>query len=194
MKSYLFTAFALLVFFSTSLAQHINLGIKGGLNVSTIEGANSSNYEPKIGFNIGLLGHIHVNNQFAMQPEVYYSVQGTQYNIGGIDTHLNLNYVNIPLLFQYMFDNGFRLQAGPQVGILASANSEISNTNTEVKDDYKSTDVSLVVGMSYVKPSTGFGFDIRYNHGLSNINKSDAANSFNRGFQAGVFFLLQHRS
>ncbi len=92
-----------------------------------------------------------------------------------------------------MYDNGFRLEAGPQLGILTSANSEISNSNTNVKSNYKSTDIGLVVGMSYVKPSTNFGFDIRYNHGLTNINESDAVEHYNRGMQFGLFYLFQHR-
>ncbi|XOV95264.1 MAG: porin family protein [Bacteroidota bacterium] len=194
MKSYLISIIILLSLTNVLQAQHINLGIKGGLNVSTIEGDNSGSYKTKPGFYLGLLGHIHLTDQFAIQPEAYYSVQGTQYKSGSSDLKLNLNYVNIPLLFQYMFDNGFRLQAGPQVGILVSANSVVSDSDTEVKSSYKNTDVALVAGMSYVKPSTGFGFDIRYNHGLSNINASDAVNSYNRGFQVGVFYLFQHRS
>ncbi len=93
-----------------------------------------------------------------------------------------------------MFDNGFRIEAGAQLGILASAKSEVGNITTEVKSNFKSTDIGAVVGMSYVKPSTGLGFDIRYNHGLTNINESDAFNSYNRGFQVGLFYLFKHKN
>jgi hypothetical protein len=43
-------------------------------------------------------------------------------------------------------------------------------------------------------PSTGFGLDARYNHGLSNINKIDAVKSFNRGVQLGVFYIFGHQT
>jgi hypothetical protein len=33
---------------------------------------------------------------------------------------LRLNYINVPVL-QYMFGDGFRLQTGPQLGILTNA-------------------------------------------------------------------------
>ncbi len=194
MRTYLLTAIAFLLMTVTVHAQHTNIGIKGGLNAYNIKGDNSSNNDMKYSFHVGLLGHIHLDNQIALQPEIIYSVQGTKYKSNGNDSQLNLNYVNIPLLIQYMFDNGFRIEAGAQLGILASAKSEVGNITTEVKSNFKSTDIGAVVGMSYVKPSTGLGFDIRYNHGLTNINESDAFNSYNRGFQVGLFYLFKHKN
>jgi Outer membrane protein beta-barrel domain len=194
MKQYIFAIMSLLLITLTVQAQHVNIGIKGGGNAYTIMGDNSADFEPKISFHVGLLGHIHVGNPFALQPEIVYSLQGSQSKVAGVDTHIDLNYVNIPLQLQYMYDNGFRLQAGPQLGILASAKSVTGDSKVDVKANYKSTDIGVTVGMSYVKPSTGFGFDIRYNHGLTNINESDAVNSYNRGIQVGFFFLFQHKS
>lgn len=194
MKRFIFIVLVFLIIPSRAYAQHVNLGIKGGLNFYTINGDKSSSFESKIGFNIGLLGHIHLSKQIAFQPELVYSTQGTQNKSGSSELRLNLGYVNVPLLLQYMFDNGFRLEAGPQIGILANATSEISNNSINVKPAFRSTDIGLAVGMSYVKPSTGYGFDIRYNLGLTNINISDAVKSYNRGLQLGVFYLFGHRS
>lgn len=186
-----------LTFLMTTLglqAQHANIGIKGGLNAYNIQGDNSSDNEYKLGYHIGLLAHFHIADQFGLQPEAYYSVQGTSFKLNGDEIDLNLSYVNIPLNFQYMFDNGFRLQAGPQLGILASANLKNGSNSVDVKSDFKGIDLGLTVGMSYVKPSTGFGFDIRYNHGLTNINEDSGSEFFNRGFQVGLFYLFQHKS
>ncbi|MEQ8549481.1 MAG: porin family protein [Cyclobacteriaceae bacterium] len=194
MKPYLYLIIAFLITGNSAQAQHANIGIKGGLNGYTIEGDNSGGNDLKLSFNLGLLAHFHLGNQFALQPELVYSGQGTQRKIAGSNVDLNLNYVNIPLLFQYMFDNGFRLEAGPQLGILSSAKSVIGNNSIDVKSDYESTDVSIAMGMSYVKPSTGFGFDIRYNYGLTNINKSNTSNAYNRGWQLGFFYLFEHKS
>ncbi|MBP9926326.1 MAG: PorT family protein [Cyclobacteriaceae bacterium] len=193
MKTYLLTTIAFLLITMAAQAQSINLGIKGGLNAYTIKGDNSDDFDPKYSFHVGLLGHIHMSDEIAIQPEIYYSAQGTQYKSNGSDLKLNLNYVNVPLLLQYMFDNGFRLQAGAQLGILASAKSEIGGTTTDVKSSFKGTDIAGVVGMSYVKPSTGLGFDIRYNYGVTNISENDNIESFNRGFQVGIFYLFKHR-
>ncbi len=174
----------------TATAQSVNIGIKGGLNLYTISGDNDGNNSYKPSFHIGLLGHIHMSDKFALQPELVFSGQGTKYTLNGNDVNLNLNYVNVPLMFQYMFDNGFRLQAGPQVGFLVSAEAD----GNDVKDNLKGVDFGAGIGASYVNPASGFGFDARYNYGLSNINENDASDSFNRGFQLGVFYLFKHRS
>lgn len=193
MKHYLIGVIAALMITGTAMAQHNNFGIKGGLNAYTIYSDNNAGADTKIGFHLGLISHIHLGNQFAIQPELIYSTQGAQYN-GSTTTKLNLNYVNVPLLFQYMFDNGFRLMAGPQLGFLVSAKTEINNTSTDVKYNYKTVELAFGIGASYVHPSTGFGVDVRYNLGLNNINIGGSVNSYNRGLQAGVFYLFRHGS
>lgn len=161
---------------SSSPRGHVNLGVKGGVNVYNY---NNTKYDQLSGFHVGLLGHIHLNSQWAIQPELLYSNQGASL----ADTKYILDYINIPVLLQYMFDNGFRLQAGPQVGILLRADN---------RDNLNPIDFGVSVGTSYVVPSTGFGIDARYNIGLSNINKNDATVTTNRGFQFGVFYILGH--
>ncbi len=192
MKFYL-VALATTFLLTTAVnSQNINLGLKGGLNVYNINNDNNSEYDSKLGFHAGLIGHIHLTRQFAVQPELVYSVQGAKYTNGGIESKLNLGYINIPVLLQYMFDNGFRLQAGPQIGFMLNAKTEIGDVKTDVKDGFKTVDFGLGFGAGYVTPS-GFGIDARYNLGLSNINENDAVKSTNRGFQAGVFYLLKHK-
>lgn len=176
---------------SSAMAQdhHANIGVKGGLNLSNINGNGQADVKP--GLHLGLFTHVHLTKQFAFQPEIMYSAQGTKY--GGSDNSLNLDYINIPLLFQYMFDNGFRLQAGPQVGLLVNAKTKSGNTTVNVKDGYNSLDLGLSIGGSYVFVDSGFGLDARYNHGLSNIHDSNSLNATNRGFQLGVFYLFGHK-
>ncbi len=194
MKFYLTGIIAAMMIAGTACAQHNNFGIKGGLNAYTIFNDNNVEYDNKIGFNLGLISHIHLGQQFAFQPELIFSTQGAQFNNDGATTKLNLNYVNVPLLFQYMFDNGFRMQAGPQLGFLVSAKSETNNSSADVKANYKVAELAFGLGVSYVHPPTGFGVDTRYNFGLSNINDTGSVNSYNRGFQVGVFYLFKHRS
>jgi len=171
-------------------SQHATLGIKGGLNLYNIEGANA---DMKAGFNVGLLGHIHLTKRFGLQPEIMYSQQGAKSKIANIKSSINLNYINVPLMFQYMFDNGFRLQAGPQVGFLVTAKSKLNSTSTDIKNSYKTADVGIGAGLGYVNPSSGFGVDARYNLGLSKINKSGTTDLMNRGVQLGLFYLIQHK-
>lgn len=194
MKFYFITLLTAVLITSTAMAQHANFGIKGGVNVYNLHNDNNAEYDTKIGFHLGLLAHFHLAKQFALQPEIVFSTQGVKYKVGTADGSLNLDYINVPLLFQYMFDNGFRLQAGPQLSFLVNAKSKVGSTSTDAKDNLNSIDVGAAVGMSYVHPPSGFGFDARYNIGLSNINESGNVNSSNRGLQLGVFYLFKHKS
>jgi len=173
---------------------HVSLGIKGGVNLYNIHNDNSATYDSKLGFNVGLLGHIHVASHFAIQPEINFSTQGAKYDINNSIAKLNLNYINVPVLFQYMWDNGFRLQAGPQAGLLISAKSEINDNTVDIKNNFKSLDLGVSFGAGYIHPSTGIGIDARYNLGLSNINKNSDVKSTNRGFQLSLFYIFGHNS
>jgi hypothetical protein len=193
MRTYLAFLVLLVVTGGSVYAQEINIGIKGGLNAYTIGGDDTNDIETKLGFNLGLLGHIHLSGQFGLQPEIVYSTQGAKSNDGG-DLKLNLDYINVPVLFQYMYDNGFRIQAGPQLGFLTSAKAKGDGVSVDVKDAFKTIDFALSVGASYVDPASGFGVDARYNYGISNINEDDSSKAYNRGFQVGVFYLFNHKS
>lgn len=193
MKFYVGLAAAILVMVGTASAQHVNFGVKGGLNLYNIENDNDTKYDTKTGFHMGMLLHIHVAQHFAVQPELLYSSQGAKYNTGLGDVNLKLEYANVPFMFQYMFDNGFRLEAGPQVGFLTNAKSELNEFSVDVKDDIKKIDFAIGAGIGYIHPPTGFGVDARYNYGLSNINESGSVNSYNRGFQLGVLYQFQHK-
>ncbi len=173
-------------------AGHVSIGIKGGVNVYNIHNDNSTTYDSKVGFNLGVLGHIHVAKHLAIQPEIEYSAQGAKYTTG--NGSIKLNYVNVPVLFQYMWDNGFRLQAGPQAGLLISAKSEIDNNTVDIKDAMKPIDLGVSFGAGYIHPATGIGIDARYNLGLSNINKNSDMKSTNRGFQVSLFYIFGHNT
>jgi hypothetical protein len=193
MKPYYIFTMAAIMLALAATAQHVNIGIKAGLNIYTINNDNNAKYDPKAGLNLGLIGHIHLTKQLAFQPEIVYSGQGAKFTTAGVETKINLDYINLPLLFQYMFDNGFRIQAGPQIGFLVNAKSKTGSNATDIKNNLKTVDFGLGAGVGYVHPPTGFGVDARYNLGLSNINDNSTVKSYNRGFQVGVFYLFKHQ-
>jgi hypothetical protein len=172
-------------------AQQASIGLKAGLNVSNL--SNSSGYDmgSKLGFNGGLLAHIHLNPTLALQPEVVYSGQGAKYTVNGTEHTLNLNYINIPVQLQYMFNNGFRLQTGPQVGFLASVKDKVGDGETGyfTSQDFKTVDFSWSAGLGYLSAS-GLGVDGRYNFGISNINNVGTNVLKNNVFQIGLFYML----
>jgi hypothetical protein len=173
---------------------HVNIGIKGGVNIYNLYNDNGVKFDSKLGFNLGLLGHIHIAKNFAIQPEIQYSAQGAKSTVANVETKLIMNYINVPVLIQYMWDNGFRLQAGPQVGLLMSAKTKVNSTTVDVKNGYKTADFGVSFGGGYIHPATGIGIDARYNLGLSNIIKSDTFKRTNRGIQVSLFYIFGHNT
>jgi len=193
MKFYFTVAVATILMTGTVKAQHVNFGIKAGLNLYTINSDDNTDFNTKAGFHAGVIGHIHLARQFAVQPEILYSAQGAKYTSEGVETKVNLGYINIPVMVQYMFNNGFRLQAGPQVGFLVHAKTKTSDVSADIKSNLNNIDFALGAGVGYVNPRSGFGIDARYNLGLSNINDEGPVKSTNRGFQLGLFYLFTNK-
>ena len=186
-KMVIFTAALFLL--TSAQAQKTHFGIKGGMNASSLNSSPAiSDMQSKIGFNAGLLAHIHGSNaQWAVQPEVYYSSEGRK-SKSNSDAKLNLGYLNVPVLIQYMFGDGFRIEAGPQIGFLLNAKYSETGTSSDVKDNYKKTNFSIPAGVGYLT-SFGLGFDARYNFGISDINNASTGPKIHSNvFQFGIFY------
>lgn len=167
-------------------AQTVEFGLKGGINIANLTD-QGNNTDSKTGFHAGGLAHIHFTKSFALQPEVVFSAQGAEYPDG---TKRKINYINVPVLGQYMFGEGFRLQTGPQVGFLTSSKNENGNVEIDIDDVNKKVDLSWAFGASYLTTS-GFGFDGRYNLGITDISKNNS-DLKNRVWQFGVFYQFRH--
>ena len=177
------------VIFTYAQKGHTNteFGIKGGLNIANVSIENSTNPDSKVSGYIGGLAHIHLDKQFAIQPELMFSGQGYKQTIAGTDYTTSLNYLLVPVLGQLMFGDGFRVETGPQAGVLVSAKSKVNGNSTDVKNNVKGFDFSWVFGLGYLT-STGFGVNVRYNLGISNINNVSSDKVSNRVFAVGVFY------
>ena len=167
-------------------AQRAQLGIKGGLNISNLSYDNDYDADSKVGAHVGMLAHIPMGGQLALQPEVVFSMQGAEFG----NEELQANYLNVPFLFQYLAGSGFRLQTGPQVGVLLGAEWEHSNG---IDEDYehrmKKTDLRWTIGFSFLSTS-GLGVDARYNIGLTEALKG-GSDIYNRVWQFGLFYQIK---
>lgn len=165
-------------------AQSPKFGLKAGVNISNIDWkVANTNFDNRIGFHVGMLAHLHLSPQWGLQPEVQYSTEGVKQSVTSGEYTWKTDYINIPVMLQYMFDNGFRLEAGPQLGLM------VSNDNNN--DIFKSTNVGLGFGLNYLTYS-GFGVGGRYILGLSKINEPIAAEAKSRNIQLSVFYMLDH--
>ena len=169
--------------FFIAQAQNTNFGIKAGYNSSSVQISNSSDFDSKSGLHAGGFAHIHISSHFAVQPELMLSCQGAERG----NTRLKLNYINVPVLAQYMINDGFRLQTGPQIGFLVSAKQKIGDVEIDIDDVYDAVDIAWSFGAGYIF-SSGVGVDLRYNIGLNNISDDESFKAKNRVLQAGLFY------
>jgi hypothetical protein len=187
MKTFLLICFALcfsaIVFgqdanpsIQRTAASPVEFGLKAGVNLANIKSEIYSNTKSRVGFYAGGLAHIHLNQNLALQPEIVYSSQGLKQNISsGLELNLKTDYLNIPVVFQYM-NSGFRLETGPQVGFLLNAKAKYTDnrTDVDVTNNFKSVDFSWVFGTSYFS-EMGLGIGARYNLGITNVNEDITA-------------------
>ena len=182
MKTILF-ALSLLSLSILVKAQDTHFGIKGGLNISSLDVKDGVDFDSKAGFHIGGFAHVHLSPHFAIQPELVYSAQGGKDG----DTKWKLGYLNVPLLLQIMTGTGFRFETGPQLGFAVSSKYKDGDIEYDYGDVTEKVDVSWSVGVSYLFPE-GIGFDARYNHGLTDVYEPESYQIKNRVFQIGVFY------
>lgn len=143
----------------------------------------------------GFLAHLHISKRFAIQPELIYSAQGAEHVTTTIDTQIELGYLNLPILFQYM-NSGFRFQAGTQIGILLDAKRNLNSAESDITNSIKKADLGVLAGFSYVVKA-GLGFDARYIYGLTDIAKEGntaglGSDLKNLVIQVGVFYQFKH--
>ena len=192
MKKIILTATAVFAL-SFANAQDVKFGAKAGINIASI-GGDSFGYDinSKVGIQIGGFAEIKVSDQFAIQPELLFSSQGAKSKISEPDykeeNTLNLSYLNIPIMVKYYLADKLSLEAGPQIGFLLSAKNKYTITDTGVtesgtddaKADFKSIDFGLNFGAGY-DFTDNVSAGIRYNIGLSNINKESILGSNHNG-------------
>ncbi|MDW5288620.1 porin family protein [Formosa sp. PL04] len=175
--------FALTSVYAQSDSKAVQLGVKGGVNISKLSGDDFDDVDSRTSFNAGLVAEIPISDRFSFQPEVFYSGQGfdvleiDQDNIFDTDQNLEyqLDYIQVPLLIKFYLIEGLSVEAGPQFGFKiheefdSEPNSDGGDFEINSDDSYvKDFDTSLAFGTSY-KFDGGFFLSARYTLGLTNI-------------------------
>jgi len=156
------------------------LGIKGGVNFSSLYTQDSYDTKMLTGFNIGLFSKVPITRHIAIQPEFMFTTKGAEvtYNNTFVDgiARFKLNYLELPLLLSINLTDNFNIHAGPYVAYLISGkvNNE-SNVNVFDfeeninSDDFNRFDAGIAVGAGVDVGSLGLG--VRYTYGLSTVGK-----------------------
>lgn len=173
----------------------VALGIKGGLNFANLDvkSSASTNYESRTGYHAGAFGLIKIT-AFAIQPEILFSKQGTQYTVTTTSFEENYDYINVPIMLKFYLPLGLNIQAGPQFGFLTAAEVITTTgsvkTTQDAKEYYKGSDVAASMGLGWDLPF-GLTVDARYNLGLTETNEgTNTRASKNQVFQISAGYKL----
>jgi hypothetical protein len=179
MKSVILSVVTLLTLAFAQQA-HAQFGVKGGVNFAQLQGRDGEDASYKTFYHVGVLYQAHLIGPLSIQPEVQYSLQGSDLKGAFTDYETKLHYFTVPVLAKVTLGPIF-VEAGPQFGYLVSANDkgkvQINNTNGSASygqvdqsstSNYKRGDFSLAAGVGLKFSALSIGG--RYVAGLNDIN------------------------
>lgn len=173
-----------LLSFSTTQAQMLQFGVKGGVNFANYTGGDVANYDFKTitNYHAGLVVELNVFQNFALQSELLYSTKGAELKGLGEQFKNELGYISIPVLAKfYLSSNKLSLELGPQASVLVSERNKVDTGDTNTFD------FGVAGGLSY-KITNGIFVSGRYVAGLTEPKKdADVKNSVIQ-FSVGLMF------
>lgn len=193
MRKFLVVVVLIVVSLPTLLAQeNKRTGFKIGVNYSFLRAEvlrEKMNSDPRLGLSVSLFQEFPLGKLVVFQPELAYNRFG-----GEIDnTITKLDYISIPTLFKFRAKR-FGFLIGPQLSLLISGKEKKEfQTETDLKDQLNSVDVSAVTGFEYsLGKNNRFVIAARYLYGMSDISKDSPPGSSLRNqsvqFTAGFRF------
>ena len=180
-------AFLLLFISFNSNAQKLfKLGLKEGGTISQVSADTYSGFD-KFGFVGGSYIKFKVKKDWTAGFEILYTQKGSRHNSnyakGDFQSYfLQLNYVEVPLLFQYNLE-GANFEFGPSFGFLVKTKEIVTIGGTEYYGTrpFKKNEFNINIGANYTF-SSHFGFNLRYTNSVVTIRK-DPARATNKWYQ-----------
>lgn len=173
---------------ATGFAQEVKWGVKGGLNVATVEFTDTDEDvitipDNRTSFYAGGLVEFPLADKFYGQVEALYVSNGAKEK----KNQMMISQINVPFMVKYNVVNGLNVVGGGYLGGVLSIKNKIGNRiSKQDAEDRNFLDGGVILGAEYNLPSNGLFFDARYNLGLANLSKVEDAIVKNRGFQIGL--------
>ncbi|TGD78247.1 porin family protein [Hymenobacter wooponensis] len=162
-------------------AQGARVGVKAGASLTNFVGKDSDGYDGKFGFHGGVVAELGLTDNFAIQPEVLYSMKGAKFGDLAEDLRFNQTYIDVPVLLKVKAD-GLFFEAGPQVGFLVGSKLKGESASVDSKDAFNKVDFGYAAGLGY-EISNGPMIGLRYNAGINKVGKDANVNGVT--FEAG---------
>ncbi len=145
----------IIISWSDLKAQDVDFGFKGGLNYAKTLVPGDDAFMARTSFHAGIFAEIPLKGKWSFHPEIMYSSQGSRFDLSRIqsfnDPFFNnnediivdkANFLLIPLITKFNFNELISLEVGPQVGFLVSEGSYIDYGPTlgvgfDIQDKFK---------------------------------------------------------
>lgn len=170
-KTFLLIIFSLTI--CVSSFSQLKLGLKAGLNFSTISNVSySSGFNRTTFFNAGIMARHDFSKKFYFSPQLLFSQKGfSELLIPSGTTRLYLNYISLPLYCSYKLTKRISIQVAPEISYLTSAKYKTPNSTSDATNSYNQIELSLSGGLN-IKLGKKFFAELTYNHGLTNVIRS----------------------
>lgn len=176
-------------------AQGARFGVKAGASLTDFSGKDTDGAEGKVGFHGGVVAELGLTDNFAIQPEVLFSMKGAKYKDSD-GVRLNQTYIDVPVMLKVKAD-GLFFEAGPQVGFLVGSKFKNDDISVDTKESFNTVDFGYAAGLGY-EFSSGPMIGLRYNGGITKVGKDLSAGGFvleagevrNSAFQLYLGFML----
>ena len=182
-KKTIFIAVELIVILNiTAFSQNFRFRLLAGVDLANVKTMNMPDayeeydeylrYYPMIAYNLN--GDIEYRKSakwgLAIQPGFIQKGGRDKRSDGYV--RYNLNYIQLPVLFNYYFADKFYLSIGPELSYMMSAKVRSKDNSVDITDWYdRRTELSGLAGINY-KITDKLAVGLRYNHGLTYIYKN----------------------
>ncbi len=173
----------LFLFLELSLnAQSFKYGVLGGFDIVKAHMTNmpdkeytSKFYDPMISYN--------VNGYFGYKSEGFWgiSIEPGFIQKGGAqkfdketkedDVRVELNYIQIPVLFDVYLNSRFFFSIGPELAYMVNARAKSIDFNNDIRTSYtREFEISSLFGIN-LNVIKNIDIGLRYNHGITNLSE-----------------------
>jgi len=185
-KKTIFIAIGLLVISNlTAFSQNFKFGLVAGFDIANAHLTNKPDgfgdnqvYYPMIAYNFnGYIGYKKTES-WGLSIEPGFIQKGGRQKSSDDYIRFNLNYIQLPVLFDYYIADKFYVSIGPELSYMMNAKVKSKDNSNDITDLYdRRFELSGLVGINY-RIIDKLDIGLRYNHGLTYTSKITWTNEF----------------